>query len=115
MRSSVDSASASSKEAGLARCAERAGFDTMGKEISARMSVRSDERVVVVGGGVSGSACAIGLAVAGRRVLVVSSSLDTLGMPGYGQHPLGPPNRSLRLKGPAERLHDSTRRARSFT
>jgi len=48
------------------------------------MSVRSDERVVVVGGGVSGSACAIGLAVAGRRVLVVSSSLDTLGMPGYG-------------------------------
>lgn len=41
-------------------------------------------RVVVVGGGVSGCACALGLAAAGRSVLIVSSSLDSLGMPEYG-------------------------------
>lgn len=41
-------------------------------------------RVIVVGGGVSGSACAARLSAGGAEVLVVSSSLDVVGLPGYG-------------------------------
>ncbi len=41
-------------------------------------------KVVVVGGGVSGCACAGRLAVNGAHVIVVSSALDVVGLPGYG-------------------------------
>ena len=41
-------------------------------------------RVIVVGGGVSGSACAARLSAGGAEVLVVSSALDVVGLPGYG-------------------------------
>ena len=41
-------------------------------------------RVVVVGGGVSGCACAARLAATGVQVTVVSSALDVVGLPGYG-------------------------------
>ena len=40
-------------------------------------------RVVVVGGGVSGCACAARLAAGGVQVTVVSSALDVVGLPGY--------------------------------
>ena len=40
--------------------------------------------VIVVGAGVSGCACAATLAQAGIRVLIVSSCLDVVGMPGQG-------------------------------
>jgi hypothetical protein len=40
--------------------------------------------VVVVGGGVSGCACAAALASRGLRVTVVNSALDAVGLPGYG-------------------------------
>ena len=40
--------------------------------------------VIVVGAGVSGCACAATLAEAGARVMVVSSALDVVGLPGYG-------------------------------
>jgi hypothetical protein len=40
--------------------------------------------VIVVGGGVSGCACAATLAERGARVLVISSALDVVGLPGYG-------------------------------
>jgi hypothetical protein len=41
-------------------------------------------RVIVVGGGVSGCACASRLAVGGVYVTVISSALDVVGLPGYG-------------------------------
>jgi len=41
-------------------------------------------RVIVVGGGVSGCACAGRLAAEGAHVTVVSSALDVVGLPGYG-------------------------------
>ncbi len=41
-------------------------------------------RVVIVGAGVSGCACAGVLATAGVEVLLVSASLDAAGMPAYG-------------------------------
>ncbi len=41
-------------------------------------------RVLVVGGGVSGCACAAALAAAGIRVQVVSPALDAVGLPSYG-------------------------------
>ncbi len=40
--------------------------------------------VIVVGGGVSGCACAAALAQGGAQVLVMSSALDVVGLPGYG-------------------------------
>ena len=40
--------------------------------------------VLIVGGGVSGCACAASLAVAGARVILVNSALDVLGLPGHG-------------------------------
>lgn len=40
--------------------------------------------VIVVGGGVSGCACAAVLAAGGAHVLVVSSALDVVGLPGHG-------------------------------
>ena len=40
--------------------------------------------VIVVGAGVSGCACAAVLAVGGARVMVVSSALDVVGLPGHG-------------------------------
>ena len=40
--------------------------------------------VIVVGAGVSGCACAAALAVGGARVMVVSSALDVVGLPGHG-------------------------------
>lgn len=40
--------------------------------------------VIVVGAGVSGCACAAALAEGGARVLLVSSALDVVGLPGYG-------------------------------
>lgn len=40
--------------------------------------------VLVVGGGVSGCAAAAALADAGLRVVLLTSALDTLGLPGYG-------------------------------
>lgn len=40
--------------------------------------------VLVVGGGISGCACAAALAARGIAVTVVSSALDTVGLPGYG-------------------------------
>ena len=40
--------------------------------------------VIVVGAGVSGCACASALAVGGARVMVVSSALDVVGLPGHG-------------------------------
>lgn len=48
--------------------------------------------VVVVGGGVSGTTCAAGCAQRGLRVLLLNSSLDVIGLPGYGPvlgHPCG--------------------------
>lgn len=41
-------------------------------------------RVVVVGAGVSGCACAVTLAEAGLPVTLVNSALDVVGLPGYG-------------------------------
>lgn len=41
-------------------------------------------RVVVVGAGVSGCACAVALAEAGVAVTLVGSALDVIGLPGYG-------------------------------
>ncbi|MCL5735438.1 MAG: FAD-dependent oxidoreductase [Actinobacteria bacterium] len=41
-------------------------------------------RVIVVGGGVSGCACAATLARGGAQVTVISSALDVVGLPGYG-------------------------------
>jgi hypothetical protein len=41
-------------------------------------------RVVVVGGGISGCACAARLAASGVQVTVVSSALDVVGLPGHG-------------------------------
>ncbi len=41
-------------------------------------------RVIVVGGGVSGCACAITLAQAGIPVLLLNSALDVVGLPAYG-------------------------------
>ena len=41
-------------------------------------------RVVVVGAGVSGCACAVALADLGVAVTLVSSALDIVGLPGYG-------------------------------
>jgi hypothetical protein len=43
-----------------------------------------DLPVLVVGGGVSGCACAAVLAAAGRRVVLINGALDSVGMPGYG-------------------------------
>lgn len=40
--------------------------------------------VVVVGGGISGTCCALGCAQQGHDVVVLSSSLDVVGLPGYG-------------------------------
>lgn len=40
--------------------------------------------MIVVGGGVSGCACAAQLAVKGIAVTVISSALDVVGLPGYG-------------------------------
>lgn len=67
--------------------------------------------VVVVGGGVSGCACAAAVSAAGLSVLVVSSALDVIGLPGYGP--------ALDLSGGAdesarqvlERLPEGLRRA----
>lgn len=42
------------------------------------------QRVVVVGAGVSGCACAVALAEAGVSVTLVNSALDIVGLPGYG-------------------------------
>lgn len=42
------------------------------------------QRVVVVGAGVSGCACAVALAEAGVAVTLVNSALDIVGLPGYG-------------------------------
>lgn len=42
------------------------------------------KRVVVVGAGVSGCACAAGLASQGVGCVLVNAALDTTGMPGYG-------------------------------
>ena len=42
------------------------------------------QRVVVVGAGVSGCACAVGLAEAGVPVTLVGSALDVVGLPAYG-------------------------------
>ncbi len=42
------------------------------------------QRVVVVGAGVSGCACTVGLAEAGVPVTLVGSALDVVGLPGYG-------------------------------
>ncbi|MBN1632131.1 MAG: FAD-dependent oxidoreductase [Thermoleophilia bacterium] len=39
---------------------------------------------LVIGGGVSGCACATGLAARGISVTVVSSALDAIGLPGFG-------------------------------
>jgi len=50
-----------------------------------------DADVIVVGAGVSGCACAAVLAEAGAQVLVVSSSLDVVGLPGYGPEVAAPP------------------------
>ena len=44
----------------------------------------SPPTVVVVGAGVSGTACAATLADRGARVVLVSSALDVVGLPGYG-------------------------------
>lgn len=44
---------------------------------------------MVVGGGVSGCACAATLASAGVQVTVVSSALDSVGLPAYGPDVLG--------------------------
>lgn len=41
-------------------------------------------RVVVVGAGVSGCACAVALVEAGVAVTLVNSALDIVGLPGYG-------------------------------
>jgi tRNA U34 5-carboxymethylaminomethyl modifying enzyme MnmG/GidA len=41
-------------------------------------------KVVVIGAGVSGCACAATLASAGVRVTVVNNALDSVGQPGYG-------------------------------
>lgn len=47
-------------------------------------SRRERPRVVVVGAGVSGCACAATLAAAGFRVTVLNSALDAVGLPAYG-------------------------------
>lgn len=54
-----------------------------------RLSVHGPEEdpgatVVVVGAGVSGCACAGRLAAQGFHVIVISSALDVVGLPGYG-------------------------------
>lgn len=41
-------------------------------------------RVVIVGAGVSGCACAVALAESGVAVTLVGSALDVVGLPGYG-------------------------------
>lgn len=41
-------------------------------------------KVIVVGGGVSGCACAARLSCLGANVVVISSALDVVGLPGYG-------------------------------
>ena len=40
--------------------------------------------VIVVGAGVSGTACAAALAGFGTRVIIVNSALDVVGLPAYG-------------------------------
>lgn len=40
--------------------------------------------VAVVGGGIAGTSCALGCAEAGYSTIVLSSSLDVVGLPGYG-------------------------------
>ena len=43
-----------------------------------------DPTVLVVGGGVSGCACAAVMAAGGIRVTIVNGALDTVGLPGFG-------------------------------
>ena len=45
--------------------------------------------VLVVGGGISGCACAAGLAARGIPVTVISSALDSIGQPAYGPEVTG--------------------------
>lgn len=45
---------------------------------------RRSREVVVIGAGVSGCACAVTLASAGVRVLLVNSAMDRVGLPAYG-------------------------------
>jgi hypothetical protein len=57
------------------------GQSQPGNEKSARGGAHD---VIVVGAGISGCACAAWLATRGRRVLVISSALDSVGLPSYG-------------------------------
>jgi len=67
--------------------------------------------VIVVGGGVSGSACAAALSAGGADVLVVSSALDVIGLPGYG--PVVDPHGGTgeMVRHTFERLPEGLRRA----
>lgn len=56
----------------------------MGSKKIETFDAAADARVIVVGGGVSGCACAARLSCLGASVLVVSSALDVVGLPGYG-------------------------------
>lgn len=49
-----------------------------------RLERGESPRVIVVGAGVSGCACAAALACQGARVTVLNSALDAVGLPGYG-------------------------------
>ena len=42
------------------------------------------QKVIVVGGGIAGCTCAARLAAAGVKVIVLSSALDVVGLPGFG-------------------------------
>jgi hypothetical protein len=78
--------------------------------MSSAGSVMSTD-VIVVGGGVSGCACAAVLAAGGARVLVVSSALDVVGLPGYGPVVESPTGEWGELLGVMASLPPGLRRA----
>jgi hypothetical protein len=66
-------------------------------------------RVVVVGGGVSGCACAARLAAGGVQVTVVSSALDVVGLPGYGPEVWAGPGGLAEIMETLDHLPDGLR------